>query len=218
MEKDWPGSFVLPYGWNNEDVRWDFFFLFNPLGSYEQSKFFDSSRSSKLFITSQWIGVEKKCTVRLHYFIKRIRQNCQNSHFPFLLLVSFCKFLNLKNRWCDDITWLLSTILMKHHRGEYFGKISHPHRVWKVYKQRFSEISKGISHMENHNKYARHDWRENWRNVAEKTSNSLTQTDLYSTKIGDMLWRYSWLESNNVQYTGRTKVWNFSLYIYRDVQ
>ena len=110
----------------------------------------------------------KNCTVHLHYFSKRIRQNCQNSHFPFLLPVSFFKFLNLENRWWDDITWLLSTILMKHHRGEYFGKISHPHRVWKVYTQRFSEITKGISHMENHNKYARCDWRENWRNVAEK--------------------------------------------------
>ena len=30
-------------------------------------------------------------------------------------------------------------IFMKDHRGEYFGKISHPYRVWKVYNQRFSE-------------------------------------------------------------------------------
>ena len=24
MENDWSGSFVLLYGWNKEDVRWDF--------------------------------------------------------------------------------------------------------------------------------------------------------------------------------------------------
>ena len=40
---------------------------------------------------------------------------------------------------------------MKDHQGECFGKISHPYRVWKVYKQRFSENTLIFSHMENLN-------------------------------------------------------------------
>ena len=104
--------------------------------------FRDEPEKLRLLITSQWIWTEKNPTVHLHYFIHRVRQNCQNSHFPFLcerFLVSFFKFLNLKNRWCDEVTWLLSTIFMKDHRGECFGKVSHPYSEWKVYKQRFSE-------------------------------------------------------------------------------
>ena len=104
--------------------------------------FLGSSRNSKLLITSQWIWIEKNPTVHLHYFIHRVRRNCQTNHFPFLLerfLVSFFKILNLKNRWFDDVTWLLSTNFMKDRQGECLGKISHPYRVWKVYKHRFSE-------------------------------------------------------------------------------
>ena len=51
----------------------------------------------------------------------------------------FLKLLNLKNRRRDDVTWLQATIFMKDHRGECFGKISHPYRVRKVFKQSFSE-------------------------------------------------------------------------------
>ena len=110
--------------------------------SNHRLSFFGSSRNSKLFVTSQGIWIEKNPTVHLHYFIHRVKQNCQNNLFPFLrecFLVRFFKFLNLKNRWCDDVTWFLSTIFMKDHREECFGKTSHPYRVWKVYKQRFLE-------------------------------------------------------------------------------
>ena len=92
----------------------------------------------RLLITSQWIWIERNPTVHLHYFIHRVRQNGRTSHFPFLwecFLFSFFKFLNLKNRWCDEVTWLLSTIIMKDHRGECFGKISHPYTEWKVFRK-----------------------------------------------------------------------------------
>ena len=104
--------------------------------------FLGSTRKSKLLITSQWIWIEKNPTVHLPYFIHRVRQNCQTNHFPVLrerFLVSFFKILNLKNRWFDDVTWLLSLNFMKDHQGECLGKISHPYRVWKVYTQSFSE-------------------------------------------------------------------------------
>ena len=71
--------------------------------------FLGLSRSSKLFIISQRIWIEKNPTVHLPYFIHRVRQNCQTNHFPFLderFFVSFFKFLNLKNRWCDEVPWL----------------------------------------------------------------------------------------------------------------
>ena len=99
-------------------------------------------RISKLLITPQWIWIEKNPTVNLHYFIHRLRQNCQINHFPILrerFLVSFFKILNLENRWFDDVTWLPSTNFLKDRQGESLGKISHPYRVWKVYKHRFSE-------------------------------------------------------------------------------
>ena len=105
-------------------------------------RFLSSSRNSKLLITSQWIGIEKNPTVQLHYFIHRVRQNCQTNHFPILrqrFLVSFFKILNFKNRWFDDVTWLLSTNFMKDRQGECLGKISQPYRVWQVSKHRFSE-------------------------------------------------------------------------------
>ena len=105
-------------------------------------EFRDEPRKLRLLITSQWIWIEKNPTVHLHYFIHRVRQNCQTNHFPILrerFLVSFFKILNLKNRWFDDVTWLLSTNFMKNRQGECLGKISHPYRVWKVYKHRFSE-------------------------------------------------------------------------------
>ena len=108
-------------------------------------EFRDEPRTVRLLITSQWIWIEKNTTVHLHYFIHRVRQNCQTSHFPFLherFLVSFFKYLNLKNHWCDDVTWLLSTNFMRDRQGECLGKISHPYRVWKVYKQKFSENTK----------------------------------------------------------------------------
>ena len=38
LENDWSSSFVLLYGWNNEDVRWGFS-LFKSIGKLEQSKF-----------------------------------------------------------------------------------------------------------------------------------------------------------------------------------
>ena len=105
-------------------------------------EFRDELRKLRLLITSQWIWIKKNPTVHLHYFIHRVRQNCQTNHFPILrqrFLVSFFKILNLKNRWFDDVTWLLSTNFMKDRQGECLGKISHPHRVWKVSKHRFSE-------------------------------------------------------------------------------
>ena len=104
--------------------------------------FLGSPWNSKLFITSQWIWIEKNPTVHLHYFIHRVRQNCQTNNSPILherFLVSFFKTLNLKNRWFDGATWLLSTNFMKDRQRECLGKISHPYRVWKVYKHRFSE-------------------------------------------------------------------------------
>ena len=105
-------------------------------------EFRDEPRKLRLLITSQWIWIEKNLTAHLHYFIHRVRQNCQTNHFPILherFLVSFFNILNLKNRWFDDVTWLLSTNFMKDRQGECLGKISHPYRVWKVYKHRFSE-------------------------------------------------------------------------------
>ena len=48
----------IVYGWNHEDVRWDFFYS-NPLGSYEQAKFFRLIAKLRLFITFQWIWIEK---------------------------------------------------------------------------------------------------------------------------------------------------------------
>ena len=104
--------------------------------------FLVSLRNSKLLITHQWIWIEKNSTVHLHYFINRVRQNCQTNHFPILrerFLVSFFKILNLKNRWFDDVTLLLSMNFMKDRQGECLGKISHPYRVSKVYKHRFSQ-------------------------------------------------------------------------------
>ena len=101
-----------------------------------------SSRNSKLFITSQWIWIEKIPTVHLPYFIHRVRQNGQTNHFTFLderFLVSFFKFFNLKNRWCDEVSWLLSTNFMKDPQGKCVGKILHPYRVRKVLKQRLLE-------------------------------------------------------------------------------
>ena len=142
MENDWSESFVLLCGWNNEDVRWDFFSIqiyWEVMNNFESC---DKPKKLRLLITSQWIGIEKNPTVHLHYVIHRARQNYQTSDFPFQcerFLVSVFTFLNLKNCWCDDVTWLLSTIFMKDHRRECFGKISHPYRVWKVYKQRCSE-------------------------------------------------------------------------------
>ena len=91
VENDWSGSFVLLYGWNNEDVRWGFLYS-NPLGSYEQFWVLRRAEKLRLLITSQWIWIEKNLTVHLHYFIHRVRQNCQTNHFPFLrerFLVSF---------------------------------------------------------------------------------------------------------------------------------
>ena len=51
MENDWSGSFVLLYGWNNEDVRWDVFYS-NSLGSYEH--FWVSWRAKKTFHCSKF--------------------------------------------------------------------------------------------------------------------------------------------------------------------
>ena len=58
-------------------------------------KFRDEPRKLRLLITSQWIWIEKNPTVHLHYFIHRVRQNCQANHFPIIrerFLVSFSKF------------------------------------------------------------------------------------------------------------------------------
>ena len=105
-------------------------------------EFCDEPRKLRLLITSKWIWIEKHPTVHLPYFIDRVRQNCQTNHFPFLrerFLVSFFQNFEFENRWFDDVTWLLSTNFMKDRQGECLGKISHPYRVWKVYKHRFSE-------------------------------------------------------------------------------
>ena len=58
MENDWSGSFVSLYGWNNEDVRWDFFYS-SPLGSYEFlrliAKFKIATRlPSTIFMKDHW--------------------------------------------------------------------------------------------------------------------------------------------------------------------
>ena len=120
-------------------------------------EFRDEPRKLRLLITSQWISIEKKPTVHLHYFIHRVRQNCQTNHFPFLdecFLVSFFNFLNLKNRCCDDVTWLLSTNFMKDRQRECLGKILRLYRVWKVCKQSFwsflTFLHHGIENVEGH--------------------------------------------------------------------
>ena len=56
-------------------------------------------------------------------------------YFLFLherFLISFFKFLNVKNGWCDDVTRLLSTIFMTSQQGGCLGKISHSYRVWNL--------------------------------------------------------------------------------------
>ena len=66
MENDWSGRFVLLYGWNNEDIRWDFS-LFKSIGKLWAILVFPARRATqKLFITSQWISIEK---IPLYIFI-----------------------------------------------------------------------------------------------------------------------------------------------------
>ena len=146
MENDWSGRFVLLYEWKNEDVWWDFFH-WNPLGSYEQ---FCLSGKLRLFITSQWIWTEKNPTVHLHYFIHRVRQNCQNSHFPFLcehFLVSFSKFWIWKTvDWmrphdvCRRFSWKLT-------EGNVLGKFHIPTGSLRCINKGFRKYQ--ISQIEN---------------------------------------------------------------------
>ena len=72
VEKDWSGSFVFLYVWNNEDVRWDFFYS-NPLGSYEQSKFFRLVAKLKFVHNFSMDLNRKNPIVHLRYFIHRVR-------------------------------------------------------------------------------------------------------------------------------------------------
>ena len=117
LENDWSGSFVLFYGWNNEDVRGVFLYS-NPLGSYEQSKF--SRLVAKLKIAHNFpmdLNREKP-HVHLHDFIHRVRQNCQTNHFQILherFLVSFSKFwiwktvdLMMSHDFCQRISWKIA--------------------------------------------------------------------------------------------------------------
>ena len=58
------------------------------------------------------------CTLHLHYFIHRVRQNCQTNHFPFQrerFLVSFSKFwiwktvdLMMSHDFCQRISWKIA--------------------------------------------------------------------------------------------------------------
>ena len=128
---------------NRTKLPWNLYYFKSNWYDFRNSQraylsFLCSSRNSKLFITSEWIWIWRKPTVHLPYFIHRVRQNCQTNHFTFpdeRFLFSFFKFLNLKNRWCDEVTWLLSTNFMKDRQGECVGKVLHPYRVWKAHKQ-----------------------------------------------------------------------------------
>ena len=132
IENDWSGSFVLLYGWNNGRCMVGVFSIqsIGKLWSWAILSFATEPRKLRLLITSEWIWIEKNPTVHLHYFIHRVRQNCQTNHFPFLrerFLVSFFQNFEFQNRcFFDDVTWLLSTNFMKDRQVECLGKISHP--------------------------------------------------------------------------------------------
>ena len=107
MENDWSGSFVLLYGWNKENVRWDFFSIQIHWEVITNFEFCDEPRKLRLLISSQWIWIEKNPTVHFPYFIHRVRQNCQTNHFLFLdecFLVSFFKEFEKPLMWWSHMT------------------------------------------------------------------------------------------------------------------
>ena len=113
------------------------------LTSYEQSEF--SQLVAKLKIAHNFpMDLNREnphCTSSL--FHPKSKTKLPDQSFSNLTWTFSCQFffkiLHLKNHWLDDVTWLLWTNFMKDRRGECMGKISHPYRVWKVSKQRFSE-------------------------------------------------------------------------------
>ena len=118
------------------------FLYSDPLGSYEQSKF--SQLVAKLKIVHNFsieLNREKSHgTSSLFHPQSKAKlpdQSFSISRWPFSR--QFFKFLNLKNRCCDKVTWLLSTNFLKDRQGECLGKILRLYGVWKLYKQMLLE-------------------------------------------------------------------------------
>ena len=86
----------------------------------------------RLLRTSLWNWIERNPTrsSSLFHLQKKRKWPVKSFTIDFyvnVFLSVLIRFFNLKNRWCDEFTWLLSTIFMKDHRGECFGKVSHPY-------------------------------------------------------------------------------------------
>ena len=144
MEYDWSGSFVLLYVWNtHEDVRW-YFSIYIHWEVMSNLSVFRLVAKLKIVPNFPTDLNRKNPTIHLHYFIHRSskKKTARPIIFDSYVNILACQFFQIfefENHWCDDVTWLLSMIFMKDHGGERSGKISHPYRVWKVYKQRCLE-------------------------------------------------------------------------------
>ena len=133
---DWEmiGLAVLSYSMdenNNVGVRWDFSI---EIHSNALNKFALRDEPKKNKIAQNLpihLNTEKSHrTSSLFLLQKKTKRSDKSFTIDFyvnVFLSVLIRFFKLKNRWCDEFTWLRSTIFMKNHRGEWFGKVSHPY-------------------------------------------------------------------------------------------
>ena len=136
-------QFVLLFGWNNEDVRRDVFLLKSIGKLWVIYKFFRLVVKLKIVHNFQMDLNRKNPTVHLHYFIHRVRQNCQTNHFPFLrgrFLASFSIFWIWKtvhvmasHDFCQRFSWKIT-------KGNVLGNFHIPTGCGRCINKGFQKI------------------------------------------------------------------------------